>query len=78
MEKNKVHIAVSMFEVNTFYIFRNDLTEVKCKIDVNRVVRPQNYRLTKKEVTGIRKFFKGISKINVSYKPYSKIKRNKV
>jgi hypothetical protein len=76
--KRKVHIAVSMSDENVFFIFREDLTEVKCTISKMKVVNPERYRLTKREVVGIRKFFIGIDRVNISYRPYSKRKRNKV
>ncbi len=69
---------MSLSEANVFFIFRNDSTEVKCRINNLKVVNPERYRLTKKEVRGIRKFFIGIERINVTYIPYKKRKRNKV
>lgn len=69
---------MSMSDRNVFFIFRDDLTEVKCTISITKVVSPDRYRLTKKEVNGIRKFFVGIERINVNYIPYKKRKRNKI
>lgn len=76
MSLKKVHIAVSLYDENTFYIFRNDSTEVECRIDVNKKVHPKRYRLTKKEVLGIRNFFIGINDIKISFKEYKKLNRN--
>jgi len=78
MGSKKVHIAMSMSDQNVFFIFRDDLTEVKCTISKMKIVNPDKYRLTKKEVVGIRKFFIGIDRINITYVPYKKRKRNKV
>ncbi len=69
---------MSIYDENVFFIFRDDLTEVKCTINKVKVVNPEKYRLTKREVSGIRKFFVGIDRINVNYKPYKKRKRNKI
>ena len=68
----KVHIVTSMCDDNVFFIFRDDLTEVKCKISKIKIVNPEKYRLTKKEVNGIRKFFVGLDRINLNYRPYKK------
>ena len=69
---------MSMSDQNVFFIFRDDLTEVKCTISKMKIVNPDKYRLTKREVFGIRKFFIGIDRINITYVPYKKRKRNKV
>lgn len=52
----KVHIVPSMHDSKEFYIFRNNLTEVKFRI-VKRKIRSEKYSLTKKEINSVRKFF---------------------
>ena len=59
-----VFIVDSLSEENEFYIFRDDLTEVKCKITVNKTIKPYKYKLTPVEVKAIidRYFSKSVIK----------------
>ena len=57
-------IVDSLIDQNEFYIFRDDLTEVKCRITNDRKIKPFKYKLTTKEVDAIvdRYFSKEVTK----------------
>lgn len=57
-------IVDSLIEKNEFYIFRDDLTEVKCIITYDKKIKPFKYKLTPLEIKAItnRYFNKAISK----------------
>jgi len=51
-------IVDSLIDSNIFFIFRDDLTEVKCYFDSNNVIRPEKHRLTKEEIIDIDKKYR--------------------
>ncbi len=57
-------IVDSLIDQNEFYIFREDLTEVKCRITVDKKIKPFKYKLTPLEIKAItnRYFNKSITK----------------
>ena len=57
-------IVDSLIDQNEFYIFRDDMTEVKCRITNDRKIKPFKYKLTPlemKEITN-RYFNKSVTK----------------
>ena len=57
-------IVDSLIDQNEFYIFREDLTEVKCRITLDKKIKPFKYKLTPLEIKAItnRYFNKSITK----------------
>ena len=57
-------IVDSLIDQNEFYIFRDDLTEVKCRITQDKHIKPFKYKLTPLEIKAItnRYFNKSITK----------------
>lgn len=57
-------IVDSLIDQNEFYIFREDLTEVKCIITHDKKIKPFKYKLTPLEIKAItnRYFNKSITK----------------
>ena len=57
-------IIDSLIDQNEFYIFRDDLTEVKCRITLDKKIKPFKYKLTPLEIKAItnRYFNKSITK----------------
>ena len=57
-------IVDSLIDQNEFYIFREDLTEVKCRITTDKKIKPFKYKLTPLEMKAItnRYFNKSITK----------------
>ena len=48
-------IVNSLIDHKEFYIFRDDNTEVKCRITKDSVIKPFKYKLTPEEVNEIKK-----------------------
>ena len=46
-------IVDSLIDQNEFYIFRDDLTEVKCRITHDKKIKPFKYKLTPLEMKEI-------------------------
>tara|TARA_R110002153_G_scaffold122708_3_gene268616 strand:- start:804 stop:1001 length:198 start_codon:yes stop_codon:yes gene_type:complete len=57
-------IVDSLIDQNEFYIFRDDGTEVKCRITLDKKIKPFKYKLTPSEIKAItnRYFNKSITK----------------
>ncbi len=48
-------IVNSLIDHKEFYVFRDDNTEVKCRITENNIIKPFRYKLTPEEVKAIQK-----------------------
>ena len=46
-------IVDSLIDQNEFYIFRDDMTEVKCRITHDKKIKPFKYKLTPLEIKAI-------------------------
>ena len=46
-------IIDSLIDQNEFYIFRDDMTEVKCRITYDKKIKPFKYKLTPLEIKAI-------------------------
>jgi hypothetical protein len=57
-------IVNSLIDHKEFYIFRDDGTEVKCRLSNDNIIKPFRYKLTNEEVNEIKKryFSKSITK----------------
>ena len=57
-------IVDSLIDQNEFYIFRDDLTEIQCRITLDKKIKPFKYKLTPLEMKAItnRYFNKSITK----------------